>query len=161
MEWPERDPTYIHVRSAWPQDHENLDLQPFKLEATTHSSQSPLFVPNIWAISDAKVSQISHDQYEIMIGTRMFGFYSPYLQQTPIDLKSASHFTLTTVSLGHSNNWVVCELCETQSRKYGTASVDVEILRKVGVLATDSCSELLIHAGTSLSMLKKINCVIW
>ena len=127
--------------------------------------QNFIFVSDIWAITDVKLCKTSQqNQYEIKLANKVYGFYCPYLAQTPIQLKVSARFALATVSLGHSNNWVVCEMSVKQSGNCkatngNVEAVSIEVLKKIGVLATDSCSELFVHAGTPRSRLSKIHCL--
>ena len=82
-------------------------------------------------------------------------------------------FTIATVDLGHSNNWVVCEVvkklktrcnpmskssigdlnlegaCENGESAQHSSELEIEVLRKVGVLRTDFCGEILAGIGKS------------
>lgn len=164
LEWPQRDPQYVHARSVWRDD--NLEQ--------SHKSENPdfkisIFLPNIWVIPDVQLvfsSEPNQYHFKIKGSDSSYEFYCPYLHQEPIPVQpqTASRIALATVSLGHSNNWVVCEMQGPQrvaqkSAKGEKTMVSIEVLKKLGVLATDSCSELFIHAGSSCSKLKKISCL--
>ena len=156
LAWPLRDPQYVHVRSVW------RDEKPVQhSESGPLDSQASIFVTNIWAVPNVQLGQSAEpNEYQVKIEghNSSYAFYSPYLDQAPIPSKltASLRFTLATVSLGHSNNWVVCQVL--QPRKLANGE-ETTVLKKIGVLATDSCSELFIHAGTSRSMLKKISCL--
>jgi len=156
MEWPERDPTYDHTVAIC--RHASLQLaQPQKSEH--------LFVSDIWTISDvyfSKRNEGDENQIDIDIGDEVFGFYYPYVDQRPIELSASRRYTLVTTYPDHSYNWVVCESLgkrdETCTTLGGVVKMaEVESLRKLGVLRTDSSSEFVLGRGRKDSMLKRIN----
>jgi len=117
--------------------------------------------------------------YEVRVKTtgKVYGFYGPYVEQKPIATMSSEgqpcEFTITTADLGHSNNWVVCKVvkglkarCSSMSKAstcdpsseatyesgesdQHSSELDIEVLRKVGVLRTDFCGEILAGIGRS------------
>ena len=114
--------------------------------------------------------------YEVRVQNKVFGFYGPYVSQKPIAPASLTgqqrEFTIATADLGHSNNWVVCEVvnklktrckldpgeerCESGESHQGSSELEVEVLRKVGVLRTDFCGEILAGGGDD-SPLRRIH----
>ena len=107
--------------------------------------------------------------YDVKIGSKVFGFYCPYEVQMVIETEGRE-FTLATSKPDHAYNWVVCEeLPRNRKRRFEEIDRDVHVhvdefdvkvrLKKVGVLRTDSCSELLVGKRDGGSMLKKINCL--
>jgi len=153
MEWPARDPTYDHTVAVYEQHQAHPQLA---------QAQKPehLLVSDIWAISDVCQFQTKErKEYEIKIGNEIFGFYSPYVRQKPIEVSSCGRYTLVTTNPDHSYNWVVCEsLGQRPTTPDGTIkTTEIECLKKLGVLRTDSCSELFLGTGRRDSILKKIN----
>jgi len=157
MEWPDRDPSYDHTVAVWPQNQAHLQI-----------AQKPdhLFVPDIWAISDVCLCRTSEEnEYEIDVGNEIFGFYYPYVHQKPIEMSRCERYTLVTTHPDHSYNWVVCESLGKRDEWYTTLdgaikAAEIEHLRKLGVLRTDSCSELVLGMGRRNSILKKINALV-
>ena len=135
LDWPVRDPEYDHIRS-W--------ITPW-----TIPGEVPLFINDIWTISDATLIKAKKpSEYKVEIKSSLFGFYQPYLSQKPIDIEDNPVFTLAAKHLGHAHNWLVCIATE----KYQWAGADVDlgvteykILKKVGILRTDTSSELLVR----------------
>jgi len=143
LEWPERDPGLEHTRTMLQKD------SIFKLAPIPETEVLPTeFICKVWAISNVFFQETGdpHD-YEVKIADKVFGFYPAYLGQEPIGISHNQPFTLTVMSLGQSYNWVVCEHVRDWRQKEASALVDVVILRKVGVLRTDSCNELLLVRG--------------
>ena len=159
MMWPERDDAYEHAAAGWPDGAVTSELIQFEDEAS-------FFVDRIWAISHILLSTdtCNPNEYEVKIGDKDFGFYCPYRFQKPIDTENR-RFTLAIPIVQHSYNWVVCEeIPRNRKRKFGYIDkeenmVGVVELKKVGVLRTDSCSELLVGKRDGGSMLKMINCL--
>jgi len=151
--WPERDPDLEHTRSGLQKDGV------FELSPTPGTGIPPTeFICKVWAIPNVFFQETGDpNDYEVKIADKVFGFYSPYLVQQPINISNNRPFTLTAMFLGQSHNWVVCEYVGERKEKYKPAEnyeqkeilvdVDVVILRKIGVLRTDSCSELMVVAG--------------
>ena len=126
LDWPVRDPEYDHKRSQISQ----------KLITTTAGEVS-LFISDIWTLPDAILSESDNaGQYEVKIGNLLFGFYQPYLSQRPINIQDPV-FTLAIANLGQAYNWVVCKALDRPLAKF-------KVLKKVGVIRTDSSSELLV-----------------
>ena len=100
---------------------------------------------------------------------KVYGFYSAYDSQKPIENTSLAgqqyEFTIARADLGHSNNWVVCkfvkrlkakcnstssscelgqeqETCESGEMLEKSIELEIEVLRKVGVLRTDFSGEM-------------------
>ena len=146
MDWPTRDPQFEHARPA-PSSPGLVGNIP---------EETPLLIRNIWAAPNVVLHESDNPgEYEVKVSNQLFGFYMPYLLQKPIDTRGPLVFTLATVNLGHSYNWVVCRAIE----KRVTADVNVnrevakvKVLKKVGVFRTDSCSELLV-------LLQKMDCL--
>jgi len=155
MDWPNRDPTYEHTVAICPLNQAHQQLA---------QAQKPehLLVSDIWAISDVQLYQThGRNEYEIDIGDENFGFYYPYVHQKPIETSSSGRYTLVITYPDHSYNWVVCESLGKRNKRYrtpnGLETVEIEPLRKLGVLRTDSCSELVLGRGRKDSILTKIN----
>ena len=148
IDWPVRDPEYDHTRSQIP-----LDL------IKTTSGEAPLFISNIWAIPDAVLKESDYPGvYEVKIGGLLFGFYQPYLSQKPMSIHDHPVFTLVTPDLGHAYNWVVCKPIDRgqwagTSIKMGVVA-EFKVLKKVGVVRTDSSSELSVGG-----LIQKIDCL--
>ncbi|RPB21827.1 hypothetical protein L211DRAFT_840191 [Terfezia boudieri ATCC MYA-4762] len=75
-------------------------------------------------------------------------------------------YTFTTSNPGQTGNWVICEFVQDlktmqKAADGNTEIVKVEVLRKVGVLKTDSCSELVLGVGENYSVLGKINALLF
>ena len=107
---------------------------------------------------------------------KLYGFYGPYLLQKPIESTLSGgqqyEFTIATADLGHSNNWVVCKLklvktlksrCNSTPRPESgkalqhSSEIEIEVLRKVGVLRTDFCGEILASTEAGTGALRKIH----
>ena len=147
LDWPVRDPEYDHIR---PQ----ISLASIK----TTSGEVPLFIGNVWTIPDAIFTD-GHNagQYEVKIRNLVFGFYLPYLLQEPLDIQD-SVFTLAIADLGHAYNWVLCKPMD-RGQRVGTAAVgpgvaEFKVLKKVGVIRTDSSCDLLVG-----KLLQKVDCL--
>jgi len=159
MMWPERDDTYEHAAAEWLHGCATSGL----IQAEDEAS---LFVDRIWAISNVLLSTDTRNpgEYEVKIGSKDFGFYCPYQFQKSFDTENRQ-FTLAIPIPQHSYNWVVCEeIPRNRKRKFEHNDkeenvVDLVELKKVGVLRTDSCSELLVGKRDGGSMLKMINCL--
>ncbi|KAF8416916.1 hypothetical protein BGX38DRAFT_1204984, partial [Terfezia claveryi] len=164
------DPAYDHSLAVWPENH--WEPEPSLNVHLKHIWRGCLFVSDIWAISQVQVEAVADElnEYEIRAlrpgdfePKRAFDFYCPYKGQYPIEsLAPSKLYTLATSNPDQSYNWVVCELVQGQEamRKAAdgtTEIVKVEVLRKVGVLRTDSCSELVLGVGEKYSVLGKIN----
>ncbi|KAF8418426.1 ankyrin repeat-containing domain protein [Tirmania nivea] len=115
--------------------------------------------------------EVFETNYEVRARTNVYDFYNPYISQKPIETMSPTgslyEFTIATADLGHSNNWVVCRLvkklktrciwdstvetCEYRESHQCSSDLEIEVyvLRKVGVLRTDSYGEILAGTGTS------------
>jgi len=108
-----------------------------------------------------------------------YGFYCPYNSQKEIvtTAPAGQLFTLVTPDLENSSNWVVCEVVEVRNTSCKSTSSDsqqesksnshnaqqnsieleIEVLRKVGVLRTDFCGEIVASESTSGDALRNIN----
>jgi len=98
----------------------------------------------------------------IDIGNQIFTFFYPYVNQEPIGVSTCGLYTLVTTYPDNSYNWVACESLGMRDEKCTTPDgsikvVEVASLRKLGVLRTDSCSELVLGRGRRDSILKKVN----
>ena len=130
------------------------------LQLTQVEKPKSLLVSNIWAITEARLWQTKKlNEYGVYVGGETFPFYYPYVCQQPID---PGRYTLVTTFPDHSYNWVVCESLGKRDETYKTPggiikTAEVESLRKLGVLRTDSCSELVLGSGRKCSILKQIN----
>ena len=145
LRWPERDSGLEHTRTGLQND------KVFELVPIPGNGVPPTeFICKVWAISNVYFQETDDpDGYAVLIGDKAFGFYPPYLAQEPIGISNDQPFTLTAMSLDQSYNWIVCEQVGDREEKYGEKEmlVDVIILRKIGVLRTDSCSELSLVVG--------------
>jgi len=155
MEWPDRDPTYEHTVAVYPLNQEHQQLA---------QAQKPehLLVSDIWAISDIQLCRArGRNEYVIDIRDENFGFYYPYVRQKAIETSSSGLYTLVITYPEHSYNWVVCESLGKREQRYrtlnGIKTIEIEPLRKLGVLRTDSCSEFFLGRGRRDSTLAKIN----
>ena len=128
-----------------------------------------LYIHKIWTIPHAVLSQTHNPgEYIVKIGHLPFGFYVPYLSQQPInisekriDIQDQPIFTLAIVGLGHTHNWVVCKILGIRvGTDIGLVAVaEMNILKKVGVLPTDACSELIVGGEHAVSLLHKMDCL--
>jgi len=157
MQWPDRDPAFSHKVAVWSPNQAHLLLG---------QAQKPehIVVSDIWAISDVRLCQTNERhpyEIDIIIGNKIFAFYYPYVPQKPIEVSTSGQYTLVTTYPDNSNNWVVCESLGKRHENYTTSegikTAEIESLRKLGVLRTDSCSEFVLGRGKMDSTLKKIN----
>ena len=149
LDWPTRDPEYEHTRQILP-----------KLVGDTLGES--LFIGNLWMVPDVILSETNYEgEYRVEIGGMRFGFYSPYISQKSIDIQDPPVFTLATMSIGHAHNWVVCKAVEKRvGKNVGVDGVsEVSVLKKVSVLRTDSCSELLVGTQNGVSLLQRVDCL--
>ena len=154
LDWPERDPSLHQMRS---QSSRGLmgDVP----------GESSFFVCNLWTIPHVVLDETENsDEYEVSIGDRQFSFYQPYLSQKPISIQGRPELTLAIAiaDFGHAHNWVVCEAIEGKrvGRDIGLVGVaEVHVLKKVGVIRTDDCSELLVGRENGLPLLQKMDCL--
>ena len=139
LEWPVRDPEYDHVRSL---------ISPDSIK--TFPGKVPLFIKNTLTISNATLIETNNpSEYQVKINNSLFGFYQPYLLQKPIDIEEPV-FTLAAIDFGHAHNWLVCRATEKYEWVGGNVDLGVaefKILKKVGVLRTDTSSELSVVRG--------------
>ena len=142
LDWPVRDPGCDHKRS-----------QILPVLKTTSGEAS--LISNIWTIPNVIVSESTLGEYGVKIGDSEFAFYPPYLSQKPIDIGDPV-FTLATADLGHAHNWVVCKAVDKQrvEKDIDLGVAEFNVLKKIGVIRTDYCSELL--AG---GLLQKMDCI--
>jgi len=145
MSWPERDSDYDHISIS-----PRLDLK-----FTPHGSS---LVRKVWSVSSVSLYPgPTHDprEYEVKIRHKFFGFYNPYIALERININPGNKFTLVAPLLEKAYNWIVCEPVEN-----GEGDEGLVVLKKAGVLRTDSLSELLVGGVNGGSMLKQINCEI-
>ena len=139
LSWPVRDPECDHTRLPDLQLQDSLDLDQWEMS---------LSVSNLWIIPCAVLFKTSNlGEYKVRVGINNrsdFYFYLPYLSQKPIDL-GEPEFALATADLGHAYNWVVCRVIKGSTSDY--------VLKKVGVMRTDSCSQLRVGG-----LLERKNC---
>ena len=139
LDWPVRDPEYYHIRPS-------ISLGFIK----AIPEEVPLFINNIQTISNATLIETDNpSEYQVKINNSLFSFYQPYLLQKPINIEDHPVFTLAAIQLGHGHNWLVCRAA-TKYHWVGADVVDLgvaefKILKKVGVLRTDTSSELLVR----------------
>ncbi|KAF8457093.1 hypothetical protein BDZ91DRAFT_786036 [Kalaharituber pfeilii] len=157
MEWPERDQDYEHTPTEWPQNRRIPELIEPKRDL------EHIFLCEVWAISHALVHKPSEvNEYEVKIGSEVFGFYCPYLSQAPIETDDRQ-FTLAILDPEQTyNNWVVCKQLNRENGRYRSededeSTIELEVLKKVGVLRTDSNSDFLVLSGDGDSVMRKIN----
>ena len=133
-------------------------------------AEGSLFLSDIWALSHCDITHSSAQpdgiDYDVSVNSsskkKVYGFYGPYVSQKPIEIAPPAgqqcKFTIATADLGHSNNWVVCKVvkklkarCNSTSTSGNSGSklieIEIEVLRKVGVLRTDFCGEMLAGVG--------------
>ena len=144
LDWPVRDPEYDHMRS-W--------IEPSHIK--TIQEELPLFINNTRTISHTTLIKTPNPgEYRVKINNLTFIFYQPYLSQKPINMEDHAVFTLATVQLGHAYNWLVCRATEKHQWIGGSGAsandaslgvAEFKILKKVGVLRTDTSSELLVR----------------
>ncbi|KAF8448229.1 hypothetical protein BGX38DRAFT_1190210 [Terfezia claveryi] len=153
MEWPDRDPTYDHTVAVCTQGQAHLHGQ----------KPEHLFVFDLWAIYDVHLYEINEqNEHEINIGDDIFGFHYPYLHQKPVEVSSSGRYTLVTTNPEYSYNWVVCKSLGKRTENYTLSdgaikTAEVESVKKLGVLKTDSCSEFVLGSMRMDSILRKIN----
>ena len=155
LDWPVRDPDCDHMRS-WSSTNIVRDTLGEKLFALS----------NIWAIPNAKLFVTAvPGEYKVSIagGQSGYYFYLPYISQEPINIQDNPVFTLVTEDPRYSQNWVVCSSSSFDWarvdigwawRDIGWFGEDVKVLKKVGVIRKDSCSDLLVG-----KLLQKMNCL--
>ena len=143
LDWPVRNPRCDHKR---PQSLPDL---------TTISRDESFFISNIWTIPNAILKEADNPgEYEVQISNSLFGFYPPYLTQEPIDLRDPV-FTLAIADLGYAHNWAVCKATDkSQWTDINLGVAEFKVLKKVGVIRTDSCSELSVGG-----LLQKMDCL--
>ena len=151
LDWPTRDPEYNHMRP-----HISHDLARNALGEIS-------FIRNIWTIPGVTLSERNYPgecEYGVETNGRLFGFYPPYLKQKPIDIQD-SVFTLATLDIGYAYNWVVCKaIGKKAGESVGFDGVaEVNVLRKIGVLRTDACSELMVGGQNGSSLLQQMDCL--
>lgn len=148
LDWPVRDPECDHMRSQYSSD----------LMRNTMGKMS-FFISDIWIIHDVILQETGNGnlgEYKVIIRDKLFGFYLPYLKQKPIDIQDPK-FTLAAMDLGHAYNWVVCRAINEQD--WAEANPGVVRLRKVRVIRTDFCGELLVGGENGVPLLQKLNCL--
>ena len=134
LAWPMRNPAYDHLRPQSLPDLPGYDL-----------GEGSFSINNIWTIPHAILYETDSypGEYQVKICDNLFGFYLPYLSQEPINIEGQPAFTLAIIDLGDAHNWVVCRAVETRVADANLGMVGFNILKKVGVIRTDSCGELL------------------
>ena len=155
LDWPERDLQCEHM--------------PFQhLEGlVTMSGEASFFIRNIWTVPDAVITETdTPGEYEVEISDLLIGFYLPYLLQEPIDLQDHPVFTLAIADIEHAHNWVVCRAIDkrqwvgTEADRLNLRQVgEFTVLKKVGIMRTDSCSELLVGGEHGAPLLQKADCL--
>ena len=150
LDWPTRDPEYEHMR---PQSSRHL-VKYFPKEKS-------FIIRNLWTISNVVLCETNFPgEYKAEIGKGLFGFYLPYIFQKPIDIQD-QRFTLATMDLGHAYNWVVCKAIGKRAGRVASlvGVAHLNVLSKVGVLRTDSCSDLMVGGENGTSLLQKMHCL--
>ena len=137
LEWPVRDPECDHMRFEHPID-----------SMTDIPGEESFLIRKMWTIPSATLNKTDiPGEFEVKISNSMFGFYSPYLLQEPINIQDDPVFTLAITNLGHAYNWLVCraiDKCQWGGRGVNPGVGEFKVLKKVGVIRTDFSSELLI-----------------
>jgi len=166
MAWPERDPDYEHSVAPWTsndqQPQTSASLEPIPLGIQENGE---FYISPVLALSHVLIDALNDPgEYNVQSGNKSFPFYCPYLSRQQI--KTASEkYTLITLNLGQSFNWVVCkELRERMVYQRDEGGEDhiiqVKVLKKLGVLRTDSSSEILVWGIDQCgSLLTTINCL--
>ena len=167
LSWPEIDHDSDYSPAGQMMEHIRLEKHDLVdlTESSEVANETSLFLPNIWALSSCHIinrsTQARPRDYEVRVKAKVYGFYGPYISQKPIVPASPEsqlcEFTIATADLGHSNNWVVCEAVKKLKTKSKSMSVrdsgeellEIKVLRKVGVLRTDFCGEMLAGVGAS------------
>ena len=173
LDWPTRDPEYDHVRSqSLPGSIRNV------------SGEMSLCISKTWVIPDVVFKKTRRQgeyqgsiiswlfgyfynnpgdpgEYQAKINNRPFGFYPPYLSQEPIDIDDQAVFTLAILDPKHVHNWVVCKaIKKCAGADFDLVGVaEVNVLKKVGVIRTDACSDLLVGGENGTSLLQKMDCL--
>jgi len=189
MTWPEVDPDcdYSPAVQLQTKGHRHRELQDLAdLKGSEEvATEGSLFISDIWALSDCDVRHGSaqgvdyegfETNYEVRVKAtgKIYGFYGPYVEQKPIATTSSAgqQFTIATADLGHTNNWVVCEVvrklkttsnsasksckadpklkegtCESGKSHQHSSELEIQVLKKVGVLRTDFCGAILAGVG--------------
>ena len=200
MTWPAVNAGCDYSPAVQTKGHGYLEMQ--DLAAITESEEAAaegsLFISDIWALSHCNITLSSAGpppggmDYNVSVKlkkiTKIYGFYSPYNSQEPIEATSPTgqqyEFTVATADLGYSSNWVVCKVvkslkarcnssatsssCELDPEQESCGSgktleqpreIEIEVLRKVGVLRTDFCGEMLAGVGArgNSSTLRRIH----
>ena len=165
LEWPDCRPDHDYTPTSWPGDHRRLELVDWQLEGL--GDETSVFLSDIWGVSHVRLRTISGN-YQIIVNERAFDLYSPYLSHIPIDTAENQLYTIATFELGYSNNWVVCEVikkrnmrCKLHDEKgivnTDSSEVEVEVLKKIGVVRTDAGGELWLAGARGGSVIAKIN----
>ena len=158
LDWPALNLNFQHVRSGQGQGQHTQNLQ----------KETLFFLSNLWTVPHAVLEETdSLGVYEVNISNGLFCFYMPYLSQKPINVQDQPVFTLATAipdlddPHAHIYNWVVCEAIEKRvGAEFGLVGVaGVNVLKKVGVLRTDECCELLVGGVNGGSLLQKMDCL--
>lgn len=116
-----------------------------------------------WSVTAAVLHQTDDpSEYVVKAQGKAFGFYSPYRSQRPIKRSLQNQQLGVTLLIsnpeGHAYSWLVCEHIGKQfaQDEFGEPNYEYMVLRKVGVLRTDSLSELLVGGKNGESMLVPI-----
>jgi len=149
MAWPERNPDYTHSVAApltsndqQPQNSASLESVPLGIQ-----ENGGFYISPVLALSLVSLHAL-HDpgEYIVKSGDKSFPFYCPYLSQHQIETVGET-YTLITLGLGQSSNWVVCKWLR-RDKLHGRDSdgkdhvVQVKVFRKLGVLRTDFSREI-------------------
>ena len=148
LEWPTRDPEYDHIRP--------------QISPDVVRGEISCFISHIWTIPNAIFYETDYQgEYEVEINENLYGFYLPYLLQKPIDVLDSPVFILATLDIGHAHSWVVCRAIEKKAgESVGLNGVaEVNVLKKIGVIRTDSCSELMVGGQNGASLLQQMDCL--
>ena len=145
LQWPIRNQEYDHTQ-----------YQSSSSFIRNIPGRTSLFIGDVWTIPDVVLHEADNSgKYKVKINRFQFGFYLPYLSQKRIDLEDQPTLTLAIAELEHDYNWVVCRAVSTlPGTDIGLEVAEVNVLRKVGVIRTDSCSEL-----RAARLLRKMDCL--
>jgi len=146
MHWPGRDLSFEHACAGW------VGSKPAQLiQVNPRREITSFLVFGVSVITNVILEGMENSpEYQAKINDKVIGFYSPYLDSDPIIIPRNQELTLATTTLGQSYNWIVCEQLGERAEQCKktpdgeVTCIGVLVLRKLGILRTDSCSELLL-----------------
>ena len=161
LEWPVRDPECDHERFRSSLVMRNR----FRSSPVMRniSGKTSFYISDILTIPNVVLYEADDPgEYKVQINNRLFGFYLPYLSHKPINVQDQPVFTLATRVPRHTHNWVVCRVMGKQVGREidpNLGEAEVNVLKKVGVIRTDFCSELLVGGKNGSSLLQTMSCL--